>query len=191
MKSVEYDLRYLQAGLEALEDYLLSAEVFWPLGVNPPEGEPDYPRLTLDGLLLARSRLIPQAEGSGEQSAVEQAVSALDNSRSRWRVAWEKKAVQCLHMRVRLWRDYIEEYRKDPQENADRFAYEVRLRVMIQLLMKEVGTQAGADAELVSAMDKVLQSDFVSGSFIWEPQVSVGFPKETYWYLYGKPAGIG
>jgi len=28
MKSVEYDLRYLEAGLEELEEYLLSKDVF-------------------------------------------------------------------------------------------------------------------------------------------------------------------
>ena len=57
MKSIEYDLRYLSAGLEILENYLLSDEVFWTIYVNPPEGEPAYPKLTLDGLLLAQARL--------------------------------------------------------------------------------------------------------------------------------------
>lgn len=49
MKSFEYDLRYIRAGLDVLEEYLLSDEVFWPIGVNPPVGDPEYPRLTAMG----------------------------------------------------------------------------------------------------------------------------------------------
>jgi len=40
MKFFEYDLRYLSAGLEILEKYILSDEVFWPINANPPGGEP-------------------------------------------------------------------------------------------------------------------------------------------------------
>ena len=55
MKSFAYDLGYLRAGLELLEAYLLAEDVFWPIDASPPEGEPEYPRLTLGGTYFASS----------------------------------------------------------------------------------------------------------------------------------------
>ena len=43
MKSLDYDLGYLTAGLEILERYLLSDDVFWAMNAKPPEGELDFP----------------------------------------------------------------------------------------------------------------------------------------------------
>lgn len=56
MPSAEYDLGYLKAGISALENYLLSNDLYWPVGASSPSGEPAYPRLTLGGLLLAQKR---------------------------------------------------------------------------------------------------------------------------------------
>ena len=74
MKSFEYDLRYIQAGLDSIEEYLLSDEVFWPLSAHPPEGAPEYPRLTLDGLLLSKARLLayPSYTSSGGAKTADQ-----------------------------------------------------------------------------------------------------------------------
>ena len=58
MITFEYDLRYLSAGLNLLEKYLISDEIFWPMDIHPPEGEYAYPSLTFDGLLLAQAKLI-------------------------------------------------------------------------------------------------------------------------------------
>ena len=54
MPSPEYDLRYLKAGIEQLESYLLSSDVYWSIGTRAPAGETPYPQLTIGGLLLAR-----------------------------------------------------------------------------------------------------------------------------------------
>jgi hypothetical protein len=60
MASLEYDLGYLQSALSTLEDYLLSADLYWSIGDNPPKGEPPYPSLTLGNVLLAQAMpLIP------------------------------------------------------------------------------------------------------------------------------------
>jgi hypothetical protein len=186
MKSIEYDLRYIKAGLELLEKYLLSDEVFWPLNTNPPEGEPDYPRLTLDWLLLARSRLAGHRMSAEQKEQVEEVISNLEFNRTKWRVAWERKAGQCFQVRERMWRDFLQEYQDNPQENADRYAYEVRLRVMLELLKSEFRQQNIADEDLLSGLDRYLQSVLVPYGFIWDPEIQAGFPENVYWYLYGK-----
>ena len=131
MKTFEYDLGYIQAGVEVMESYLLSDEVFWPVSATPPEGAPDYPRLTLDGLLLAECRLKAYPQDQAQSAQVQGVISDVELIRSKWRVMWEKKAGRCNSVRLRMWRDFLDEYRSSPQENADRYTYEVRVRVML------------------------------------------------------------
>ncbi len=186
MKTFEYDYRYLQAGLEVLVDYLLSGETFWPIDVRSPEGEPEYPQLTLGGLLLSRARLSGYPKSPAQKEQVDKLFSNMDLIRSKWRVAWEKKVGHSVSVRLKMWRDFIEEYRNAPQDNADRYPYEVRLRTMLSLLKSEASGQLAADEDLLTSLDAYLHTAFSKGGFIWEPDIQGGFPKDVFWYLYGK-----
>ncbi len=186
MRSTEYDLRYLQAGVAELENYLLSKDVFWPTDIRPPAGEPSYPQLTLGGLLLSRQRLKIYEKTPKQIAQADKIFTEMDAIRARWKVAWENKASRSFTVRVKMWRDYIEEYRLLPQDNADRYAYEVRLRVMLTLLKPEVGTQSAAEIDLLSILDNYLEKVLIEGSFVWEPELQPGFPYTTYWFLYGR-----
>jgi hypothetical protein len=186
MRSFEYDLRYLHAGLEILEKYLLSDEVFWLLNVHPPLGEPEYPGLTLDWILLASARLTGRRMSPDQKEQVEQVISNLEINRSKWRVAWEKKASQSYQVRERMWRNFIQEYQDNPQENADRYSYEVRLRVMLELLRSEFRHQNNTDEAKLTSLDGYLKSVLIPSRFIWDPEIQAGFPESVYWYLYGK-----
>jgi hypothetical protein len=186
MKSVEYDLRYLQEGVAELENYLLSRDVFWPADIRPPAGEPGYPQLTLGGMLLVRQRLNTYDKTPKQIAQVEKIFSDMDLIRVRWKVAWENKASHSFSVRVKMWRDYIEEYRLLPQDNADRYAYEVRLRAMLTLLKPEVSARSSAEIDLLSILDNYLDNALITGNFIWEPGLQPGFPEDAYWYLYGR-----
>jgi len=185
MKSFEYDLRYLSTGLELLEKYLLSDEVFWPLNVNPPDGEPAYPKLTLDGLLLAQVRLAGHRVYPNQKGQADSIITNLEINRSKWRVAWEKKAGQCYFVRVRMWRRFLQEYQDNPQEKRDRYPYEVRLRVMLELLKSEFRLGDSSDVDLLPGLDVYLKGALVPNGFIWEADVMGGFPEDVYWFLYG------
>ena len=52
MTDFAYYRTYLQAGLQELEPYLLSNQLFWPVNVSPSLGEPGYPKFTLGGFLF-------------------------------------------------------------------------------------------------------------------------------------------
>lgn len=192
MKSFEYDLRYLASGTEILERYLISDEVFWPISASPPEGEPPYPLLTLDGLLLARTRLMGRSKSPEQQVRVEQVISNIEFNRSKWRVAWEDKAGKCYKIRERMWQNFIQEYQDNPQENADRYLYEVRLRVMLELLKSEFKPHSRGEIDLLLGLDGYIKSILVHGGFIWDVEIQAGFPEKEYWFLYGKlPSRIG
>jgi hypothetical protein len=183
--SGEYDLNFLKAGADSLQEYLLSDEVYWPIGIRPPTGQLAYPQLTLSAVLLAQAGAHARDLTPVQQSELANLDEQLDLLRNRWRVKWEKKATREFHARLILWRDFLEEYRENPESQAGRYAYEVRRRVMLHYLREDAAEAPPAELELLNALDKLLRAVFVSGPFVWEPELQTSFPQTPYWYLYG------
>lgn len=168
------DKAFLEASLPDFEDYLLSDELLWPVTARGQV----LPRLTIGGALLARARL----EAAGEQ--IESLFTGLDIVRSKWRVAWEKKASHESGMRTRLWRNYLEDYRRDLYQLAGQYRHEVRTRVMIHYLLIELHNTP-PEGELLDSLDGMLKKYFIPGAFIWDAKLQNGFPPEVFWFLYG------
>jgi hypothetical protein len=171
----EKDRVYLETGIPELREYLLSNELYWPITAR----DYDLPRLTVGGILLAKTCL----EARGEQH--EALLAQLEALRSQWRVAWETKAGREVQARMRLWSNYLTDYRQNPEGQADAYPYEVRYRVMLHLLLAEVPAPP-VEQESLSQLDDVLRANLSSGDFIWEADLQPGFPREVYWFLYGK-----
>ncbi len=189
MLTATYDLRYLQAGLEQLESYLLSKDIYRPIGIQAARGETPYPQLTLGWLLLTRQRLQALAQLSAERTELERLVQKLDTLRAHWRTAWGTKAQLEFRARLNLWRDFLEEYRADPAANSDRYSYEVNRRLLLELLAAEAGQLPDAEQAALFGLDEWLRVILVPGAFIWEPLLKSSFPSPTYWYLYGNLPG--
>jgi len=173
--SLEKDKAYLEAGIPELDDYLLSDELYWPITARGF----DLPRLTIGGILLAKARL----EARGER--IESLVTQLKAVRSKWKVAWETKAGREVQARIRLWGNYLSDYRHNPEGHADAYAHEVRNRVMLHLLLAELPAPPPEQEEM-SRLEAVLRANLIPGDFIWEDDLSPGFPRDVYWFLYGK-----
>ena len=175
MTSAEKDKAYVEAGIPELEDYLLSDELYWPITVRGY----DLPRLTIGGILLAKVRLETRSEW------IESLAAQLNVVRSKWRVSWEAKAGRGVQARMRLWGNYLSDYRHNPEGNVDAYPHEVHYRVMLHLLMNELSASPSEQKELVQ-LDSLLRVNLISSDFIWETELQAGFPREVYWYLYGK-----
>lgn len=185
MLTATYDLRYLQAGLDQLESYLLSNDLYRPIGIQAAYGETPYPQLTLGWLLLARLRAQATSQTPAERHNLESLSQQLDALRSHWRSAWGNKAQAEFRARLNLWRNFLEEYRKSPKSNYDRYAYEVNRRVLLELLAPEAGQLPDADLQALAGLDHGLQAILLPGPFIWEASLAPSFPQATFWYLYG------
>jgi hypothetical protein len=187
MTSVAYDLNFLLSGIAALEDYLLSSELYWPLSARPPSGEPPYPKMTLGGILLALARVRDAELSPGERNQFERIEQQLRIMRDRWPVAWEAKARREFSARLRLWRDFLEDYFKDSDNNLDRYTYEVQRRVLLELLAPEIKEVKPEEPVLLQSLDGMLRAVFVRGEFLWDAGLVRAFPEETYWFLWGRP----
>ncbi len=185
MVTASYDLRFLSAGLERLESYLLSGDVYWAIGVSAPAGEPPYPQMTLGALLLANLRARARATLLMERAESERLGIQLDAIRSSWRVAWGKKATQEFRARLTLWRNFLEEYRKEPPAHYDRYLYEVGRRVMLNLLKDQTEELPATYVDLLDGLDGVLRVILIPGEFVWESELAASFPPEKFWFLYG------
>ncbi len=190
MPSIEYDLAFLRAGIPELQGYLLSNEIYWPLGLATPQGERPYPRMTLGWLLLARTR----AGGwgmTGNAPAQNGGLTALthemDEIRNRWRIAWEKKAAQEFSSRLKLWANYLNDYRGDKANHTTQYPYEVQRRVILHLLSYETDQLPPTELDLLKGMDGFLKAVLQAGGFVWEQDIASAFPPATFWYLYGTP----
>jgi hypothetical protein len=185
MATTESDLGYLNAGLASLESYLLSDDIYWNLRAPSPPGEPAYPQLTLGNLLLARARLAAWPLSPDQSRLFSELESTMEAIRTKWRAAWTKKAEREFGARLRLWRDFLDDYRRNPETNLDRYPYEVSRRVMLHLLESESNQPSKHELELLEGLDKVLSAIHVPGEFIWDQELRGGFPPQKFPYLYG------
>ena len=98
--TAEYDRRYLESGIRDLESYLLSEELYWPVGVSAPAGQPPYPRLSLGNLLLFRARLEARRFHLARTAEFERLDHRMQGIRSRWLSAWRQKAQREFSLRL-------------------------------------------------------------------------------------------
>ena len=65
------------------------------------------------------------------------------------------------------------------------YRYEVRLRVILALLEKDLLTGVSIqEQEYLSGLDARLRGASVGAGFVWDPLIQPGFPEVEYWYLY-------
>jgi len=174
MTTPDYDRRYLEAAFEVLEAYLKSATLYWPLDVKPPKGAPPYPQLTPGNVLLALRRL--EAHGATGDFPLR-----LRSLKGQWGAHWRQKAGREAQARLRQWRNYLQE----TTDRAPYYRYEVRERVILELLAEDLGALPPEVAEDLAALDRVLRGVFREGNFVWEAPLGRAFPRERFWFLYG------
>jgi len=191
LRTPAYALTYLEAAPESLEAYLLSGDLFWPLDASAPDAEGAYPALTLGNVLLFAARLRAR-EGAllpVEVSRLRMAEGRLDALRVRWRVAWEDKATREFRSRLRQWSRFLEEALGDSLGSMAYYAYEVRLRVILDLLCENGAVPEMDERDVLESLDARLKAVWVRGAFLWPDEFASGFPEERYWYLWGRLSG--
>lgn len=185
MTSFDYELQYLKAGAVELEAYLLSAELYWPIGIRVSRRQKAYPRLTLGILSIARVKASVLAASPAQKDAFEDVADQITAAQNQWRSAWGRKASSEYRSRINLWRNFLDDYRQHPASHFDRYGYEVERRALLQLLADDADEVRGREDLLLDSLDQYLKAIIVPGGFIWDTDLEPGFPQDPYWYLYG------
>jgi len=184
--NISYYQTYLQAGIDNLEKYLLSDSLYGNLGMTSHLGQ-NYPTLTLGGILLNQKFADCLIETETQRFSLQKLETQLDTMRTRWRVAWERKATWEFRSRLEQWGHILSEIRNEPNENLPYYRYEVRTRVILSLLQLEIGELAPAYLEQFESQNLLLQMMLDPGDFIWDTNLSSAFRQEDYWFLWGLP----
>ena len=187
--SLEYLKRYVEAALEGLKDYLLSDDLFWPMDAHAPLGEGAYPALTLGNTLLFLAMLRARWASPDVEEQVRALEERLHAIHTRWPTAWERKASREWRSRLRQWGRFVEELRSDAREHAAYYAYEVRLRVILDLLAENGARVDRDDEDALRTLDARLKERWRRGGVLWPRQLMSGFPEERFWYLWGEVSG--
>jgi hypothetical protein len=172
MTTFEHDSRFIETSLPQLQDYLLSDELYWPL-------DNSLPRLTLGALLLALRRV-----EAIDPSVAYRWQGQMDPIRTKWRTAWEKKALKEIKNRLRLWSASIAEWQSASAMSRADYPGEVRGRVILQILLKEV--DAPQEEAALNGLDHFLRASLRKCDFLWGPELEAAFPEDNFWFLYGK-----
>lgn len=180
MNSVEKDRQYLEAVIPELEAYLLSKELYWPTPARPGERlAAQFLRLTPGNLLLSEARL-RASPGAQENGAL---LSRIDEISRRWRSHWLQKIEKEIPARLRLWKNYLHEAPEDKPGKSG-YRYQVRLRAMLDLLLSELPAPSPEVENQLYALDQTLKAITHATEFVWESDLSGGFPEKNFWYLY-------
>lgn len=165
-------LDYVLAAAGDLKQFLLSDSIHWNLGTQQS--------LSLGGLLLAFHDL--RALEMSEEAAppLSEARAAIDKMKTRWKTAWQAKAQQELHGRLRLWKAYIQDL-SDGSNSGESYPADARNRAIADMLLEATGGETGE----WQALDEWLKGHFRPGQFIWDDALISLYPPERFWYLYG------
>jgi len=171
---------FLKAALPELKNYLFSKELYWSLApILDLSQSADLTTLTPGNLLLCRARLKARPALPKEELLL----GNLDEICHRWKAHWFQKIEKEIPARLTLWGNALTEAQEEGFTPAS-YRYQVRLRVILELLSAELPVTPLLYQKQIPALDQLLKAMTLPGSFVWEPEVMPAFPESDYWFLY-------
>ncbi|UCG24130.1 MAG: hypothetical protein JSW55_18735 [Chloroflexota bacterium] len=183
------DLVILEAMAAEVDEYLRNDTLFWPLG------DSTLPRLTLGGYLMRQHRLLALRKmlDEEEKARLDAAEEQFNAALVEKVVAFENKAHEELRARLRQWQEYLKELQQVSLAAGDYYPSAVETRAMIAALLSKLEMRPyKLDRRVlneVAAYDRVLANYWAAGDFAWPEAWTAAYPRQKYWWLYGRPRG--
>lgn len=181
------DLAACQAMAEEFETYLQSDVLYWQMDATRPGGS-QLPKLTVGGFLERARRLQAAPLSSAQRAVLDKAVRQFDLARQAHQVRYMMHALHDLRGRLDAWAWFLDDYAKRPNDEAPYYPAQVHMRLAIALLLDELaGSPDVAELERrLAVLDKRLRADWIEGPFVWHPALAHAFPRDPFWWLYGR-----
>lgn len=181
------DLIACQAMAQEFEAYLRSDVLYWQMDASRPGGD-QLPKLTVSGFLERAYRLRAAPLTPVQQTALEQSVRLFERARQAHHSRYIVRVVHDLRGRLDAWQWFLDDYAKRPEEQAPYYPAQVHTRLAIQLLLDELsGRPEAAEFERrLFTLDERLRTDWIAGDFVWPSSLAHAFPRDMFWWLYGR-----
>jgi len=181
------DLRILEAMAAEMDDYLRDGNLFWPLG------DSTLPRLTLGGYLMRQHRLLALRRqlSAADRQRLDAAEAQFEQALVEKVVVFETKAHEEIRARLRQWNEYLKELRDPSLAAGDYYSSAVETRAMLAALLNKLESPPyRLDRRVLNELasfDRVLANFWEAGEFIWPEEWEDAYPRQRYWWLYGRP----
>jgi len=142
------------------------------------------PALTLGNLLLSHKRLSSITLPADTSAQFSDLTRQINQVKGQWRSRWDIKIQQEIPNRLMLWKNYLSEWGEGSKSRPGDFSYNVRLRVILELLFKETDALLVQEKALLHSLDQRLKGKGMPGNFVWDETFTPGFPSNEFWYLY-------
>ncbi len=190
MESVDYNLDLIEAMLDEIEDFLLSADIFWPLAKRSKPDSPPFPRLSTGGLLITQDECLAQeAEMNSNQKVRHAKLQRQWNGvLNKWRSAIGRKSEREMGMRLNLWRAYLSDLEEGGASHFD-YHRETRNRVQFtRLRTLTAGSSKTLEMEkTIRSLDARLLNLTIASAFIWDERLRKTYPEGNFGVLYRQP----
>ena len=186
MESKEIERLFAESTLNELKDYLLSSTLFWSLslpGINKDE-KSSIPKLTPGNLYLCLRKINTYVFTPDLNLGVKDIEAGIFVILEHWQSNWRKKAELEYPIRINLWESYLRDLKINPALNMGSYRYQVRNRIILDLLDEEINIAKNDDILHIRSLDDNLKKLVTDGDFIWQSDLIRGFPKNQYRYLY-------
>ncbi len=187
------ELAIVRASIPEWKPFLFSGEIFWPLTFdrkNPLHG-PIIPRLSAGRLLLAQRILqILSKEDLEIKTVSENEISQLSDLIDTWQANWEKKINLEIPARIRQWQQFISDMRSSDGVSDSVYKNQIYIRLILDLLIENANSSDEiVEEQHLAVLDRILRMHTEPSGFVWNDNLSEGFPEEKYWYLHRIPSG--
>lgn len=189
--SIERDLKEVEKMGNAIKRYLPSDELYMSVG-GGFFGSGNMPQLTTGVFLLRLRRLnYFRDELSSVQSAtLDKAMAQYQEARSEWAIHTEKKMIREGLSRLKAMNEFFRECRDSMKTCANSYSPEAIRRTIVQELIIAMDDQGVDSHEVVTqthSVDAELRRWITKGDFIWSDKLEPVYPRDSFWWLYGRP----
>lgn len=186
--STNTELAVLASMVEHLDDYLEDDRLYKTITAYPPDGE-RLVKLTI-GAILDLSDALHNRDLSAIQ---EEKLTELEQQAGRIRQqrasAYYSKIARELKSYADSWRWFLQSCEDGDRRCVTEYPDEVKTRLRLERLLREAGDrQEVADQRgRVKKLDRRLRDIWSPGDFVLHDAPADAYPRDTYWWLYGRP----
>jgi hypothetical protein len=187
---LRYDLAVAEAMAAELEPYLKSDTLYWQLSPAKPI-LPVPPMLTIGGLVLRLHRLEGQHEAMTPEQRTRLAATeeAFRSTFKVWKAHAAARMLRELDARLRSWNWFVEDCQAQKRSCIAHYRTEAELRTLIALLLEETNhlEDVSQQRRRLAGLDAKFRNWFEPGEFVWRPALARVYPRDRFWWLYGRP----
>ena len=187
--SIELDLTEVKTMVDNLVPYIYEDELYGNVNLKGA-------RLT-PGAILLRLRRLQALRGqmsAGQQSEFDTIQVLFEATHKEWAVAFNKKLAHEAESRLRDVLTYLNECKDDPRLCASAYTPEALRRTIVAEILSALPSTDANYARLTTSAklaDSGLRRYVREDTFIWAETLRPAYPKETFWWLYGRPPKSG